>query len=320
MYRSLGTLREASVARARSAPLAGAYGARVVPEVVLEGIRQRNAVLDWLFYDVGVLRQEEAKDVSPWLAAEGAILIVPPSNAGPLRLCSSIDSFAKSGGPAIRALVVAGVGSSALGSSALARNAANALGAPVAAVVSGYGLADVAAEALGGFLWFSGMNSVRHSFEWLDRLRESGVIAEPSTNATATASFPRQSKDTRSVQALLSHPDLNFELLIGHSKGSLVISKALFSIEESDERRMEDLGRNLCIITLSAKIAMPRACRHVIDVLGQLDAFGAFNSRLTIATDVVVPGAWHHTNTELPWHLPVTDVLKELKASGRLEP
>lgn len=53
--------------------------------------------------------------------------------------------------PSANALAIAGVGSSALGAAAFARNVADGLGEPVAAVVSGYGLADVLTEALGGF-------------------------------------------------------------------------------------------------------------------------------------------------------------------------
>ena len=183
MYRSLKKLREASIERIQSAPLSDAVGtSRLLPEATLEGIRQRNAFLDWAFYDIGKLKDEEAREVSPWLAAEGAILAVPPSNSDSLRRFSSIDEYAAAGGAGIHTLVVAGVGSSALGSAALARNVADALQAPVAAVVSGYGLSDVAAEAMGGFVWFGAINSVRHSFEWLDRFREAGVIADPSTS------------------------------------------------------------------------------------------------------------------------------------------
>ena len=319
MYRSLTKLRTARQARALSAPLADAVGPRLIPEAVLEGIRQRNAFLDWLFYDVGSLTDMEARDVSPWLAAEGAILIVPPSGAGPLQRCASIDALIAAGGALIKTIVVAGIGSSALGSAALARNVADALDTPVAAVVSGYGLADVAAEALGGFFWFGGLNAVRHSFEWLDRLRESGVIADPATSGALVPTSPlTQSKDTRTVQALLTHPTLSFDLLVGHSKGNLVLSEALFTLEQADAALLSELGNRLFIVTLSAKITMPWACRNVVDVLGQLDGFGAFNSRQAIPTDVIVPGAGHHTNTELPWHLPVSSVIADLRERGIL--
>ena len=195
------------------------------------------------------------------------------------------------------------------------------MGAPVAAVVSGYGLGDFTAEALGGFFWFGGLNSVRHSFEWLDRLRETGVIADPATSlggeATGSPMYP--SKDTRMVQALLSHPALSFDLLLGHSKGNLVISEALFALQAADPARLRTLGEQTRIVTLSAKIAMPLACYHVIDVMGQFDGLGLLNSRLDLRTDSKkVPRVGHHTNTDLLFHLPVTASLRQLREDGRL--
>jgi hypothetical protein len=320
MRRSLNTLQQVRQRRALDAPPAGAVGPWLVPEALLEVVRQRNAVLDWFFYDVGAVTGKEARDLSPWLAAEGAILVVPPTGAGTLERCASVSEFVAAGGGAVRTLVVAGVGSSALGSAALARNVADAMQAPVAAVVSGYGLADVAAEALGGFFWFGAINSVRHLFEWLDQLREAGA-ADPEDASLAAAELPtRQSRDTGAVRALLSHPALSFDLLVGHSKGNLVISEALYALQEDDGPAMQALGARTCIVTLGAKIAMPRACRQVIDVLGQFDSFGELNSRRWIPTDRVVENAGHHTNTEIPWHLPVTRVLEELRAEGSLAP
>jgi hypothetical protein len=64
------------------------------------------------------------------------------------------------------------------------------------------------------------------------------------------------------------------------------------------------------LATVSARIAMPRQFGEVIDIMGALDGFGELNSRRRIPTDVSVPMAWHHTNTELPFHLPVTKTLK----------
>lgn len=45
------------------------------------------------------------------------------------------------------------------------RQCADGLGEPV---VSGYGVADLLTEALGGFFWFGALNSIRHVFEPLD--------------------------------------------------------------------------------------------------------------------------------------------------------
>jgi hypothetical protein len=68
----------------------------------------------------------------------------------------------------------------------------------------------------------------------------------------------------------------------------------------------------LRIVTFAARIAMPPEITIVIDVMGERDSFGDFNSRPDIARDVTVPDAWHHTNTRLPHHVPVTQVLKDV--------
>ena len=230
--------------------------------VLLEGARRRNATLDSLFYDVGVISLDEARSIAPQLAAEGAILIVPPSGGGPVSLCRSINEFVDHAA-AVSAVAVSGVGSSALGTAAFARNVADATGKSVAGVVSGYGLADLITEALGGYYWFGTLNSIRHTFESLDRKTEAGLISEPLPHRITK----RESRDTRTVMALLTHPELRFDLLIGHSKGNLVISEALFEVRASDASRLEDIARNCGIVTVSAKVAMPREFSGVIDVM-----------------------------------------------------
>ncbi|MFC5462080.1 hypothetical protein [Massilia niabensis] len=70
---------------------------------------------------------------------------MPPTGGGALCICPDIASFAEAGGDRTRILAVAGVGSSALGTAAFARNVADAFGEPVAGLVSGYGMADLLA-------------------------------------------------------------------------------------------------------------------------------------------------------------------------------
>ena len=323
MKKSFDTLQTTLDARRATGPVAPKLTSPLgINEAILENLRRRNAFLDWIFYDLKVITDDEAQLISPWLAAEGAIMKVPPSDGKPLEVCNSIDELIASGGGQIRTIVVAGVGSSALGTAALARNVADALDAPVAAVVSGYGLADVAAEAFGGFFWFGAANLVRHTFEPLDRLRESGAVQDPSASLpSGTFALPRWfSKDTRTVEALLLHPKLSFDLLVGHSKGNLVLSEALFGMRVTNRERLKALARKIHIVTLSAKIAMPAEFGpdRVIDVLGTIDGLGTFNSRWSIGTDMPVYGASHHTNTDLLWHLPVTQCVGELRGSGRI--
>jgi hypothetical protein len=310
MLRSSVTLGAAQLARAASLPeqLAAPTPAR---EAFLESVRQRNALLDYLFYDIKCIELEEAARIAPRWAAEGAILTVPPTGEGALSLCRSVEDFVDAGGAEISTLVVAGVGSSALGSAAFARNVADATGAPVAAVISGFGLADVATEALGGFFWFGALNAIRHAFEGLDRLTQPQTVSEPELADGLGDVLLRQSRDTRTVLALLEHKGLSFDLLAGHSKGNLVIAEALYALKERKEKRAAALAKAAKVVTVSARIAMPEGF-EVIDVMGKLDWFGALNSRWNIPPDDVVPLAWHHTNTELPYHLPVTKVMRRL--------
>ena len=276
---------------------------------MLEGLRRRNAVLDGLFYDISVVDESEAVAIAPWLAAEGAVLIVPPSGAGKLTLCPSAEDFVAHGGEAVHALAIAGVGSSALGSAAFARNVADAVGRPVAAVVSGYGLADLLTEALGGYFWFGALNGIRHMFEGLDRLAGAASGSGDRTVADAGDHLLRGSRDTKTVLALLSDPRLSFDLLTGHSKGNLVLAEALYELAERNRERARAIANRARIVTVSAVIAMPPVFSDVTDIIGAWDWFGGLNSRRDIDADVIVPKAWHHTNTELTAHLPVTETL-----------
>jgi hypothetical protein len=279
----------------------------------LSTLQQRNAVLDAVFYDVGTVTPEETPQLAFWLAREGAVVVVPPTGAGFLRIYKTPEDFLDQG-EKIAALAVAGVGSSALGAAAFARNVADALGEPVAAVVSGYGLADVATEALGGFFWFGALNSIRHMFEPLDAFTKLFTKSEQSLEETNGVEWTRTSRDTQTVIALLRSGQFTGKLLIGHSKGNLVISEALYAIDAEDEAQAKRLGAATRIVTISAKIGMPRSCRQVLDVVGQWDWFGALNSRPDIAADYTVPRAWHSTNPEFPlgMGIHVTDTLKRV--------
>jgi len=275
-------------------------------EASLEFWRRRNAVLDAIFYDLKVIHPLEAAALAPWLAREGALLIVPPSGAGALTMCPHIEDFARAGGERLRILAVAGVGSSALGTAAFARNVADAFGEPVAALVSGYGLADLLTEAAGGWFWFGALNRMRHAFEQIDDLTRGTVFdLTPSMPNVARASL-----DTRTLCALLTDRRFRFGLLTGHSKGNLVISEALYALHDAEaDGHLGDLG----IVTISAAIAMPPRYRKIVDIIGEVDWFGALNSNVAIGVEYRPKQAWHHTNTELAYHLPVREVMSNLR-------
>ena len=87
------------------------------PDAWWEAVRKRNAALDSLFYDVGRVSLTEAQGLAPWLVAEGAILLVPPSGGDDLRAFDSVDEFGAAGGANCRALTVADRKSTRLNSS-----------------------------------------------------------------------------------------------------------------------------------------------------------------------------------------------------------
>ncbi|KQQ96736.1 hypothetical protein [Massilia sp. Leaf139] len=296
----------ASAQLQRNTPAALAGAKSPLREASLELWRRRNTALDAIFYDLKVIEPAEAAALAPWLACEGALLIVPPSGAGSLRMCPDIEDFAQAGGARVRILAVAGVGSSALGTAAYARNVADAFGEPVAALVSGYGLADLFTEALGGWFWFGTLNRMRHAFEQLDDLTRGTVFdLSPDMPNVAHASL-----DTRTLCALLTDERFRFGLLTGHSKGNLVISEALYALREAGaDGHLGGVG----IVTVSAAIAMPPRYRWIVDVMGEADWFGAMNSNPAIEVEVRPKNAWHHTNTELAYHLPVREVMSALR-------
>lgn len=277
-------------------------------EALLNGVQQRNAILDSVFYDVRCVMEAEKPSLAFWRAKEGALLIVPPSGGDALEVFAEKESFFDQGGGDVKALAVAGVGSSGLGAAAFARNVADALGGPVAAVVSGYGLSDVLTEAMGGFFLFGALNSIRHRLEGLDRPGKVYTQGEAS-------GLLRTSKDTATLIDLLADARFETPLLVGHSKGNLVISEALYALEA--RQALTPVAERCRIVTISAKIGMPSAFRgKVIDVMGQWDGFGALNSRPDIPADMIVPGAWHSTNPEFPFGLGlrVTPTLKDALA------
>lgn len=278
--------------------------------LALEPLRRRNTAMDSLFYDVKLISAEEAFYISSCLSAEGAILLVPPSGGPPLSLFDTLDDFIHSGGTRVDTLAVAGIGSSALGAAAFGRNIADATGKPVAVVVSGYGLADAVTEALGGYSLFGHLHSVRHAFEQLDELfgRPQFGVATKLTSE----SLCQRSLDTQTVRAMLCHPRLSFRLLIGHSKGNLVIAEALADLAQIDPDRTNELAETVKIVTFSARPSLPEPFSDVVGVMGEWDWFGEINSRQPGVKHALVPKAMHHTNTELPNHLPVTSVLASI--------
>ena len=182
-----------------------------------------------------------------------------------------------------RAGSITGVGSSALGSAALARNVAKALGAPVIAVVPGYGVADAVQQALGGWFGFGlhealGTKSALQTWlaDYAPELAWVGRKLVASTPAHGRAStgaptFLRGCGSSDVLHALMEQ--IEIDCLVGHSKGALAIGNALEGLAASRTR-------GLRIVTLGCPIptTVPGASYHqhlgIFDALGQLNAWG----------------------------------------------
>lgn len=287
---------------------------RPARNAALEPWRLRNTGLDAIFYDVKSLTAEETFYISDSLASEGLIMIVPPSGGPMLTICDSVAEYKLRGGRDVHALAVAGIGGSAIGAAAFARNVADAIGEPVAAVVSGYGLGDIINETIGGSFFFGWLGHMRNDLEVID-----DVVGRPHLGAyedrhkLALKQHP-SALDTDTVETLLADPGLSFHLLAGHSRGNRVLSEALYAIREEDPSHLRKMASGLRIVTFGGRITMPPDCRDVVDVIGELDWFGEINSRPQIASDIRVPLAGHATNTDFAGALQVTKILRDIVA------
>lgn len=143
----------------------------------LEACRLFNTSIDALFYDVPALvdalrsRGETVAATANTAASagrgqldlgalknpEGSLLVIDPRNPPYVKAFDDVTVFlAERDGAAkqVEIATIAGVGSSALGSAALAWDVSSAFRKPVLAIVPGYGVADVLLQALGGWYGF----------------------------------------------------------------------------------------------------------------------------------------------------------------------
>ena len=263
--------------------------------------KQRNLVLDNFFYDTASITLAERANFTPLVDREGSIVVVPPSNSDrKIRHYKRALRFMNKEGPTICAIAIAGVGSSPLGTAALARAVADALDTDVAGIITGYGLSDVMAEALGGWFAFSAADRIRYTMEkFFERMRATmpaGIVTAEGDASPSTLS-----------EILLADPP-ELEYLVTHGKGSLVASRALQQYVEDLEGDNSKLFKRLRITTLGAVVDLPTQFKSVKQYLGTLDWFGTANSNLGV-THERVPGAGHHLNQGLLYHMSVTSLL-----------
>jgi hypothetical protein len=307
----------------------------VEPSVRL--LRLANTVLDVAFYDVNSLiadlharglsvvtdpQDEEilhrgdmahalrTLDLDALSNPEGSILVVStkgPSYVTPFEDVRNFLTYAKDRDPAIRTVSITGVGSSALGSVAFAWNIAAALGEPVAAIVPGYGVADVVSQALGGWFGFGMYNFGVKQLAQDVLARTAPNIAHIGRRLMKTAPgheeadtgaplFRRGNGSSDVLHAILRELR-GINRVLGHSKGALVIKNAINDLPSEVTERLH-------IATFGCPIdeAAPKVAGYH-QVLGRLDLLGWLNSWGNPPEVEIV--SHHSTNTWIPLSMPV---------------
>ena len=304
-------------------------------EPTLRALRLANTTLDLLFYDVNVLSAEllsrgtavasgesettdlelsrgnnplRTLDLSALSNPEGSILVVDASRLPYVRPFADVPAFLQyvnGGGQNVKTASVTGVGSSALGSVAFAWNISAALGEPVAAIVPGYGVADVVQQSLGGWFGF-GLHS------WIKKVVQE-VLANtaPQTasigrglmmsapHATANNGAPvfqRGSGSSDVLHAILMKSP-NIQRVYGHSKGALVIENAVSDVPAERTDRLQ-------IVTFGCPIGEDTPVAGYLQFLGLIDPLGLLNSWGN-RPDKVIP-THHSTNTMIPLSMSVS--------------
>jgi hypothetical protein len=259
---------------------------------------------------------------------EGVILVIDAQHSPFIERYADVRDFLRSGlgfsgtqagapdalsTSPVKTVSITGVGSSALGSAAFAWNVSEALGEPVAAIVPGYGLADIIPQALSGFLGFAFADHVRRFGEQtlalmapqtatIGRRLSRSIPERPSSLAGEGPVLRRGSPESDILHAILEHT-LQITRLYGHSKGSLCIADAIAGLRPDRARALE-------VTTFSAVIEEESPARFA-QILGRIDPLGQLNSWGNLPERWIE--AWHSTNTMLPLTVPVS----KLTAEGR---
>lgn len=308
-------------------------------------VQARNQLIDSLFYDVGRLTAREWSVLKPWSERKGSILVVSPSNTtrpDTIRTYEHSLSFLNAEGYKVDAIAIAGVGSSVVGTAAFARVVADTYQCDVAGIVSGYGLADVALEGLGGWYLYGKVDQLRFELRKL-AADVSSVLADSFAPGSDLLThfehagfnldeYVPPMLDVTTLNNILfaryehrTRPAMRLRLLVGHSKGSLLISSALNHLNhEIEEIRLwnpalrghDDPFDSMAVATFGAVVDLPDALikpANQHQFLGRLDLLGRLNSR-SIAGQIeratLIDGAAHHLNPDIPAFMDVNRVLR----------
>jgi hypothetical protein len=296
-------------------------GTRVLP--VAQRIEGQEGAVGKRFAASEALVQLVLKDL---YSPEGAILVVDAHRAPFVSQYADVKTFLAEGlkfpdaavAAALRvpqadveAIAVTGVGSSALGSAAFAWNVSEALNRPVAAMVPGFGLADLVPQALVGWLGFGMLDFWRRTTEAALKA-VAPEVAKVGRRLSLTAlplaalpdPFPSDAPESEVLRAILKAAP-QIKRLYGHSKGAFCLRNAIRNLPRE---RIADLH----VTTFGCVVAEETRAEYdqilgTIDGLGQLNSWGALPERWI--------NAWHSTNTLLPMTMHVGELLSHEEAA-----
>lgn len=221
----------------------------------------------------------------------------------------------------------------------------------VAGIVSGYGLSDVMMEAIGGWCFYDKIDQLRyeleHSLADLNALTSQAFAHSEDTEVFKGFDFPFDdfvptSLDVTALTEILllryvnpTRPKMNIRLLVGHSKGNLLISSALNHINNQLKNMMGDQKyheidlsmKNMAVVTFGAVVNLPSKLikqENQYQFIGNLDLLGRINSR-SLGGDMPpgvthIDGAGHHLNSKIPGYLDVKAVLRKYLPDSKLPP
>jgi hypothetical protein len=254
---------------------------------------------------------------------EGAILVVDAHRAPFVHKYDDVQAFlasptfpADSGAPGdaptqepISVITVTGVGSSALGSVAMAWNVSETLREPVAAIVPGYGLADIIPQGLGGFYGFGVHDFMRRLLQ--EVLSDvAPQLAKVGRHLSSTAYQAAEDLGKPMFRSGSPESDVLHEILLeceaitrvyGHSKGALCIQNAIRDLPPARYK-------NLHVTTFGAVIQEETAADYN-QILGSLDSLGQLNSWGNWPEQWIK--TWHSTNSMLPFTMHLVELVKQ---------
>jgi hypothetical protein len=203
----------------------------------------------------------------------------------------------------VHVITVTGVGSSALGSAAFAWNVSESLRQPVAAIVPGYGLADLIPQALGGWFGFGVHDFMRRLTQQflVQTMPDIAAIGRHlSSTVLGEEAFRSGSPESDILHQILLQAR-QIKRLYGHSKGALCIEDAVRGLPAD---RYDDLH-----VTTFGCVVQEETAADYNQIMGDIDALGQLNSWGNWPEQWIK--SWHSTNTMLPLTMPVADLVKK---------